>query len=146
MARTYRMTALARFGNAMSGAMIQLGTGPAGMHLLRVRGRQSGMPRTTPVNVIKHEGRRWLVAPYGEVGWVRNARAAGEAKLLRGKSVEHAYLREATAEEAAPVLRSYLRHLRLVVGPYFDVTPSSPDSAFLAEAPSHPVFLLSSVP
>jgi len=32
--------------------------------------------------------------------------------------------------------------LKLVVGPYFDVTPSSPDAAFMAEAPRHPVFLL----
>ena len=41
-----------------------------------------------------------------------------------------------------PVLRSYLRQLRLVVGPYFDVTPASPDAAFAAEAPRHPVFAL----
>jgi deazaflavin-dependent oxidoreductase (nitroreductase family) len=142
MARTYQMNALTRFGNAMSEAMIRLGIGPAGMHLLRVRGRKSGAPRTTPVNLIEHQGRRWLVAPYGEVGWVRNARAAGEAEFLRGRSVQHAHLREATAEEAAPVLRSYLRQLRFVVGPYFDVTPSSPDDAFVAEAPRHPVFLL----
>ncbi len=58
------------------------------MRLLRVRGRKTGLPRTTPVSLIEHEGRRWLVAPYGEVGWVRNARAAGEAELLRGSAVE----------------------------------------------------------
>lgn len=146
MARTYRMNALARFGNAMAGTMIRLGIGPAGLHLLRVRGRKSGVLRTTPVNLVEHGGRRWLVAPYGEVGWVRNARAAGEAELLRGRSVDHAHLREATAEEAAPVLRSYLRQLRFVVGPYFDVTASSPDSAFVAEAPRHPVFLVTNAP
>jgi deazaflavin-dependent oxidoreductase (nitroreductase family) len=77
MAKTYRMSALTRFGNTMSAAMIRLGIGPAGMHLLTVRGRKSGLPRTTPVNLITHQGRRWLVAPYGEVAWVRNVRAAG---------------------------------------------------------------------
>jgi deazaflavin-dependent oxidoreductase (nitroreductase family) len=146
MARTYRMNAFTRFGNTMTAAMIRLGIGPAGMRLLTVRGRKSGLPRTTPVNVIEHQGRRWLVAPYGQVAWVRNARAAGEVELRRAGTVERARVREATAEEAVPVLRSYLRQLRLVVGPYFDVTPSSPDPAFAAEAPRHPVFLLTSPP
>jgi hypothetical protein len=80
--------------------------------------------------------------PYGEVAWVRNAREAGQAELLRGRTGERIHLREATAEEAVPVLRSYLRQLKRVVGPYFDVTRSSPDPAFVAEAPRHPVFLL----
>jgi len=142
MTKTYQMNAFTRFGNTMSAAMTRLGIGPAGMHLLRVRGRKTGLPRTTPVNLIELQGRRWLVAPYGEVAWVRNARAAGQAELLRGSSAERITLREATAEEAAPVLRAYLRQLRFVVGPYFDVTPSSPDAAFAAEAPRHPVFLL----
>jgi deazaflavin-dependent oxidoreductase (nitroreductase family) len=142
MAKTYRMNAFTRFGNTMSAAMIRLGIGPAGMRQLRVRGRKTGLPRTTPVSLIEHQGCRWLVAPYGEVAWVRNARAAGEAELLRAGAVERTHLREATAEEAAPVLRSYLRQLRFVVGPYFDVTADSPDAAFAAEAPRHPVFLL----
>jgi len=141
MARTYRMSAFTRFGNTMSAAMIRLGIGPAGMHLLTVRGRKSGLPRTTPVNLIEYQG-RWLVAPYGEVSWVRNVRAAGEVELRRAGTAERCLAREATAEEAVPVLRSYLRQLRLVAGPYFDVTPSSPDAAFAAEAPRHPVFLL----
>jgi deazaflavin-dependent oxidoreductase (nitroreductase family) len=142
MAKTYRLSAFGRFGNTMSAAMIRLGIGPAGMHLLTVRGRKTGVPRTTPVNLIEYQGRRWLVAPYGEVAWVRNVRAAGEVELRRGGSTERCRAREATAEEAAPVLRSYLRQLKLVVSSYFDVTPSSSDAAFSAEAPCHPVFLL----
>src|SRR5260370_15891658 len=132
MAKTYRMNAFTRFGNTMSAAMIRLGIGPAGMRLLRVRGRKPGLPRTTPVSLIEHQGRRWLVAPYGEVAWVRNARAAGEAELLRAGTVERTHLREATAEEAAPVLRSYLRQLRLVVVPYFDVSTYHPDAAVVS--------------
>ena len=142
MAKTYQMNAFTRFGNTMSAAMIKLGISPEGLHLLRVRGRKTGLLRTTPVNLIEHQGRRWLVAPYGEVAWVRNVRAAGQAELLRGSTAERIQLREATTEEAVPVLRAYLRQLKLVVGPYFDVTPSSPDAAFVAEAPRHPVFLL----
>jgi hypothetical protein len=49
---------------------------------------------------------------------------------------------QAVRASRAPVLRTYLTQLRFIVGPYFDVTPASPDAAFIAEAPHHPVFLL----
>ena len=49
--------------------------------LLTIRGRRSGMPRTTPLAVIEDAGRRWVWAPWGEVNWVRNLRAAGEATI-----------------------------------------------------------------
>ena len=142
MAKTYRVGTFARFGNLMTAEMIKLGIGPAGLHLLTVRGRKTGKPRTTPVNLIEQDGHRWLVAPYGNVQWVRNARAAGRVELRRGRTTQHCLIREATPGEAGPVLRSYLRRLNLVVGPYFDVAPSNPDSAFTAEAPRHPVFLV----
>jgi F420H(2)-dependent quinone reductase len=50
--------------------------GPNG--LITIRGRKSGMPRTTPVAIIEVSGRRWIWAPWGEVNWVRNLRAAGQ--------------------------------------------------------------------
>ncbi|HTW03012.1 MAG TPA: nitroreductase family deazaflavin-dependent oxidoreductase [Streptosporangiaceae bacterium] len=142
MAKTYRLTAFGRFGNLVTAGMIKAGLGPAGLHLLTVRGRTTGLPRTTPVNVIEHDGRRWLVAPYGNVGWVRNARATGRVELRRGRTVQQASVREAAPGEAAPVLRSYLSRLKLVVGPYFDVAPTGNDAAFAAEAPRHPVFVI----
>jgi deazaflavin-dependent oxidoreductase (nitroreductase family) len=142
MAKAYRLGAFGRFGNLATAGMIKAGLGPAGLHLLTVRGRTTGLPRTTPVNLIDFDGRRWLVAPYGNVGWVRNARTAGRVELRRGRTVQHATVREAAPGEAAPVLRTYLRRLKLVVGPYFDVGPDDPDAAFAAEAPRHPVFLI----
>jgi deazaflavin-dependent oxidoreductase (nitroreductase family) len=140
MAKTYQMNAFAQFGNTMSGLIIRLGVGPAGMRLLRTRGRKSGLQRTTPVYLIRYQDSWWLVSPYGGVGWVHNVRASGEAELLRGSKIERVRLAEAAAEEAAPVLRAYLKQAKLVVGPYFDVTPSSPDEAFVTEAARHPVF------
>jgi deazaflavin-dependent oxidoreductase (nitroreductase family) len=66
------------------GAGIPLG--PNG--LITVRGRRSGKPRTTPVAVIQAKGRRWIWAPWGEVHWVRNLRAAGEGILtVRGREI-----------------------------------------------------------
>src|ERR1043165_1903004 len=53
--------------------------GPNG--LITIRGRKSGLPRTTPVAIIESLGRRWVWAPWGEVNWVRNLRAAGRATI-----------------------------------------------------------------
>src|ERR1043166_8829542 len=53
--------------------------GPNG--LITIRGRKSGLPRTTPVAIIAVSGRRWVWAPFGEVQWVRNLRAAGRATI-----------------------------------------------------------------
>lgn len=66
--------------------LLQLGipVGPAA--LLTVRGRRTGVPRTTPVALIEVNGKLWVLGAYGEVNWVRNLRAAGDAVLrLRGR-------------------------------------------------------------
>src|SRR5215469_9688222 len=61
--------------------------GPNG--LITIRGRKSGLPRTTPVAIIEVSGRRWVWAPWGEVQWVRNLRAAGRATVtVRGRNEE----------------------------------------------------------
>jgi deazaflavin-dependent oxidoreductase (nitroreductase family) len=57
--------------------------------LVTIRGRKSGLPRITPLAVIEVSGRRWVWAPWGEVHWVRNLRAAGRATItLRGRNEE----------------------------------------------------------
>jgi deazaflavin-dependent oxidoreductase (nitroreductase family) len=59
--------------------------GPNG--LLTVRGRKSGLPRTTPLAIIEASGSRWIWSPWGDVHWVRNLRAAGHATItVRGRS------------------------------------------------------------
>jgi hypothetical protein len=88
---------------------------------------------------------RWR-SPYGEVAWVRNVRAAGEVELRRGGTAQRWLTGEATAPDAVQALRAYLTRFNRIVGPYFDVTPSSPDDAFTAEAPRHPVFSLTRPP
>lgn len=61
--------------------------GPNG--LLTVRGRTSGLPRTTPLAIIEADGRRWIWSPWGDVHWVRNLRAAGGATItVRGRQEE----------------------------------------------------------
>jgi deazaflavin-dependent oxidoreductase (nitroreductase family) len=114
------------------------------MALLTVRGRKSGLPRTTPVSLVEHDGQRWLLAAFGEVDWVRNLRAAGEASLKRGRYPEHIVVKEISAEEAAPVLKHILANAPGFLLKNFDAAPESPLKDFEREAANHPVFLVQS--
>src|SRR3954464_11109796 len=61
------------------------GVSIVGSRVLAVRGRTSGEWRTTPVNLLDHDGRRYLVSPRGEGQWVRNLRAVGTGELRGGR-------------------------------------------------------------
>ena len=141
MAFQYQRGLARRAVNRFVHVLLGLGLGPRETYLLTVTGRRSGAPRTTPVTLVEEGGRRWLVAPYGDVAWVRNLRAAGRATLSRGRRTEAIAVREITAEEAAPVLKWYVTRVP-ITRPYFDVRPESDLSAFRAEAPRHPVFAI----
>jgi deazaflavin-dependent oxidoreductase (nitroreductase family) len=139
MAKCYRLTPLRRVANVLMRQLLRLNLAPRTTVLLTVPGRRSGRPRSTPVILVEEDGKRWLVAPYGPVGWVRNARAAGQVQLSRGRHSETVRLKELAAEAAAPILKAYLERVP-ITRPYFDVTPDAPIAAFAAEASKHPVF------
>ena len=112
-----------------------------GSRVLAVRGRTSGAWRTTPVNLLNHRGRRYLVSARGEGQWVRNLRVAGTGELRVGQRTEAFRGRELTDEEKAPVLRAYLKRWKIEVGAFFDgVGPDSSDAEILAIAAKHPAF------
>src|SRR5918994_4833559 len=67
-----------------------------GSRVLAVRGRTSGAWRTTPVNLLEHDGRRYLVSARGHGQWVRNLRVAGTGELRLGKRTETFRGRELT--------------------------------------------------
>ena len=142
MAATFEQTRLRSLGNKLIAPLARLGLAGRRTHVLTVPGRKSGLPRSTPVQLLFLDGQRWLVAPYGEGDWVRNARAAGTVELTRARKTETLRVEEVESEEAAPVLREYLRRTS-IVKPYFDATADSPLEAFAAEAACHPVFRLS---
>ena len=127
--------------------------------LLVVRGRRSGIERTTPVAMLDFDGHSYVQATYGATGWARNLRAAGEATIIHPggrRSSVHAI--EVPPDEAAAILRSVLeqhRQLRFVrrllgsrVRPpvallhrYRIRIDDSPQD-YLAEARRHPLFEL----
>jgi deazaflavin-dependent oxidoreductase (nitroreductase family) len=139
--RQLHLRRIDRIGDAVFRGLARLGIGPA--WVLTTRGRRTGKLRRVPVIPVVSGGRQWLVAPYGEVAWVRNARAAGQVQLGRGRKQLTCSIRQASAQEAGPILQQYLK-IAGATRPYFVATVKSPVEAFIAEADRHPVFELAS--
>jgi deazaflavin-dependent oxidoreductase (nitroreductase family) len=76
--------------------------------LITIRGRTSGLPRTTPVAIIQASGRRWVWAPWGDVHWVRNLRAAGQATIEFRRHKEEVTGTELSATERVEFFRDIL--------------------------------------
>jgi deazaflavin-dependent oxidoreductase (nitroreductase family) len=139
--RPYRKSLWRRAVNVLVRPLARLGlTGPR-THLLTVPGRTSGKRWSTPVSIVRIGQERWLVAPYGERNWVKNARAAGWVELRRGRRRERLTVDELEPGDAVPVLREYYR-LGRVTRPFFGASLELSDDEWLAEAPLHPVFRL----
>jgi deazaflavin-dependent oxidoreductase (nitroreductase family) len=141
MAKQYEVNSMVRFVNRIMIRLNRWGIAAPNSYVLTVRGRKTGKAYAAPVLLVEENGQRWLVSPYGEVSWVRNARAAGEVTLSRQGRSETLKIREADPQESAPILKHYINREK-IVRPYFDVPSNAPLEAFAAEAPRHPVFQL----
>ena len=134
------------FNRLVAGAT-RAGLSVWGSRVLEVRGRTSGVPRRTPVNLLVHDGRCFLVAPRGETQWVRNVRAgSGDVALLLGRRRTSYVAAELPPAARVDVLRSYLRRWKAEVGVFFGgVDAGATDDELLAIAHRHPVFELTQV-
>jgi deazaflavin-dependent oxidoreductase (nitroreductase family) len=126
VAKTYRLSRGTRLVNSAFRLLTRLGLGASYRHILTVRGRKTGRLYSTPVDVIEHDGQRWLVAGYGPANWVANVRTAGEVTLSRGRRSDRFKVEEAAPAAAVPVLRRYMSQIR-VTRAYFDADPESSD-------------------
>ena len=141
MPKPYCLSPGRRAINAIVRPLARSGLAGPRTYLLTVPGRTTGRLWSTPVSIVMLGDERWLVAPYGDRNWVKNARAAGSVELRRGRRRERLLIDELAPEQAVPVLREYYRR-GLVTRPFFDVSLDSPDEEWLADAPRHPVFRL----
>lgn len=142
MAASYRLGAARRLVNLIVTPLVRHGLAGQNTYLLTVPGRRSARRYTTPVTLLVDGEARFLVSPYGERSWVKNARAAGWVELSRAGRSERLAVSELPAAEAAGILRSYMRRYR-VTRPFFDAKADDPLERFVEEAPRHPVFSLS---
>jgi deazaflavin-dependent oxidoreductase (nitroreductase family) len=142
-ARQYRPGHGRHVENTIMSALVWAGLVPRSC-LLTTRGRKTGRPRTNPVVPVEHDGRLWLVAPYGPVSWVHNARAAGQVTLTRRRGSRDYTIREVPPEEAGPVLKRYVA-IAPAARRSFQAAKDSPVADFVTEAGRHPVFQLTPV-
>jgi deazaflavin-dependent oxidoreductase (nitroreductase family) len=152
-----------RLVNPLARRMMSAGV-PTGSRniLLTVRGRRSGMPRTTPLSMLEFDGRCFVQASYSEDGWLRNLRAAGEATVTdHGRRVAVQSV-EIAPDKAAAILRRALepyrrsRLLRALLGPrvrppvavlrWCRIRVDDTPEEYLAEARRHPLFELRPMP
>ena len=150
MATAKNIPQFVRFGNVVTATLLRAGVKLVGpflifgnypMYLVTVRGRKSGLPRTTPIATIVRNGKRYISTPYGIVDWVRNLRAAGEAVLTRGRRSETVSARELAESEAALLLREEV----LANNPFtrgYGVTRDSSLAEFERAVADHPMFAL----
>jgi hypothetical protein len=131
------------FNNIVKG-LTRLGLSVWGSRIIEVRGRRSGDPHRTAVNLLTLDGTEYLVAPRGITQWVRNLRAAdGQLAVIIGRRRADRIATEITGADAVPVLRSYLKKWKAEVGVFFDgIGPDASDDELLAIVPKHPVFVL----
>jgi deazaflavin-dependent oxidoreductase (nitroreductase family) len=133
--------------NPIARRLLRVGVPMGPNALLTVRGRTSGVDRTTPVAVVAISGRRWLIGTFGEVNWVRNLRAAREATLTINQRPEPVRAVELSRQEASSffkdVLTPYVSKLplgRFLLGTILGGKELLTDAD--AAAQHHPVFEL----
>jgi deazaflavin-dependent oxidoreductase (nitroreductase family) len=94
--------------NAIAKPLLAAGLPMAFNGLLTVRGRKTGMPRTTALAIVNVDGRRWVWSPWGEVQWVRNLRAAGRATVTFRRQDEEVRAVELDPEQRVAFFRDTL--------------------------------------
>jgi deazaflavin-dependent oxidoreductase (nitroreductase family) len=131
--------------NKVVAGFTRLGLSVWGSRVLEVKGRTTGEPRHTPVNLLTVDGQHYLVAPRGETQWVRNLRVAGDGVLILGRKRQPFTAVELGVADRPAILRPYLKRWKAEVGMFFDgVSAGSPDSELERIAPNHPVFRITS--
>jgi deazaflavin-dependent oxidoreductase (nitroreductase family) len=141
MAVEYKHNTLRKVVDQLIIWMLRANIAPEGYYLLTVKGRKSGLPRSRPVALVEEGDEKWLVAPYGVVNWVHNARAVGKVTLSRGRNAAVYRLEELSLSNRAPILKEYITRYP-ITRPYFDTQPDSEVAEFEPEAQGRPVFKL----
>lgn len=137
MAKEYHPS---RFFNRIMKWTSRLGLGRS--EILTTTGRRSGQAREVPVSPIEVDGEEYLVAPYGEVSWVKNARANPSVTLRSGGTPKKRVLVEVTGH-AAHVVKAYWDKEKFS-RPYMDM-PGDPEVSDFEEAAGRfPVFRVES--
>ena len=134
--------------NPIVNRLLRLGLPMGPNVLISIRGRKTGELRTFPVAILEADERQILFSPFGEVNWVHNLRAAGEATIQRGRRRQRVVAAEIAPDVAAPHLEAGLRPVLgmpvfgAMIGGWYGIDRRSATADYLAAAQRHPAFEL----
>jgi len=137
-----RPNLIERAVNTFYGWLAGFGLGPSYSYLLQVTGRKTGQTRSMPVNVLRYDGKLFLVGTRGHTQWSRNALADGRIILKRGRVRMQFSLRVVSDVEKPGILKAYLHRFNWMVRRFFPVRFDSPLGDFSPIAGRYPVFEL----
>jgi deazaflavin-dependent oxidoreductase (nitroreductase family) len=106
--KSLRIPAYVKAFNTITRPLLALGVPMGPNVLLTVRGRKSGLPRTTPVTIVEEAGRRWVFGVFGEGEWVRNLRVARRGTITARRRKEDVIAVEQGPEGAVEFFRDGL--------------------------------------
>lgn len=107
MARDYQVTTGKRLVSWMMGRAARLGLG--NFLVLTTTGRHSGESREVTLSPISDDEGEYLVSPYGQSGWVLNARTNPTGIIRHGASTTEVRLVEVTGDKPELVHAYYVR-------------------------------------
>jgi deazaflavin-dependent oxidoreductase (nitroreductase family) len=84
---------------------------PSFAQLLTVRGRKSGLPRTTPVSPFTVDGHRYVIGIFTGSDWIANARAHPDATLSTRRRTDSVRLVELPTDQRGPIMRAFPREV-----------------------------------
>jgi hypothetical protein len=108
--RTPRLPGWVRPMSQVIVGLQRLGISFFSFHVIRIPGRRSGQMRTTVVSPFSVEGQRYLLS-FGQLDWVRNARAAGWGIISRGWNQTRVSLVEIKPPQGASIVREFPRQI-----------------------------------
>jgi deazaflavin-dependent oxidoreductase (nitroreductase family) len=131
-----------RLTNAVVGFLNKVGLPTGPMYVLRVKGRKSGKEYTNPVSPVKVDDVLYILQAFPEADWVKNARAAGEGTLVRGRKAQRVRLVEVPVDERAPIAEALPTQVPSAAKVYVDngVVADRTPAAFAKAAPGIPIF------
>jgi deazaflavin-dependent oxidoreductase (nitroreductase family) len=139
MARTYQVSTGKRVISWVMARMAAMGVG--NYVVLTTTGRNSGRPRKVTLAKISDGETDYLVSPYGESGWVLNARANPNATLRQGRMERPVTLVEATGDKPGLVKEYYEREG--FARRFMDVPGDAEEADFASVPERFPVFEIS---
>jgi deazaflavin-dependent oxidoreductase (nitroreductase family) len=138
MAKRYVVNMKVRLVNKLVTFLVN--RGKTDSWILATTGRVSGNRHEVPVTPVEVDGVKYLCAPYGRVGWVRNIEAQPQATMKHGGASIRFTAEPVEGEEAGRAFAKYYADNKKYIDPYVAIAGDKTITDFTAATRRYPVF------